>query len=205
MKNETFNHICDNQIYHRSLRLKEYDYSSNGAYFLTLCTYNRLCLFGKITGEEMALNKNGEIVRDELLLTPEIRPTLKLDAYAVMPNHLHTIIWIHGCSGDLPVAHHLEGCPAPEISNRLKPASVGAFVAGFKSAVTTRINKLRQTPRLPVWQTNYYEHVIRNETDLNEIRDYINYNPLKWALDSENPIYKLKTEWLATGRSPRQE
>lgn len=183
--------ISNPQAYHRSLRLKDYDYSSTGAYFLTLCTQNRVCLFGEIINEEMVLNANGAIVQDELIKTPNIRPIMELDAYAVMPNHLHVIIWIKSCSGDLPVARSHDDRVARVKESRLKPASVGAFVAGFKSSVTTRINKARETPGIPVWQHNYYEHIIRNEDDLKEIREYISTNPLKWTLDRENPDCKI--------------
>jgi REP element-mobilizing transposase RayT len=117
----------------------------------------------------MILSKNGEIVRDELLKTPNIRREIELDVYAVMPNHLHVIVWITECSGDRSVARPGDARVARVKENSLKPVSVGAFVAGFKSGITKRINAIRQMPGVPVWQRNYYEHVIRNEDELKEI------------------------------------
>ncbi len=171
------------QMRHRhSLRLKDYDYSSAGAYFITICTQNRECLFGKIINGEVVLNKNGEIVRNEWLRTPEIRHEIGLDEYVVMPNHFHMVVLIDGCRGDRPVA--------PTNTSGPKPESIGAFIAGFKSIIAKHINKIRQTSGIPVWQRNYYEHVIRDESELREIRQYILTNPLKWALDRENPEYR---------------
>ena len=92
------------QINRHSLRLKDYDYSSAGAYFVTLCTQNRVCLFGQVIDDEIVLNKNGKIVRDEWLRTSEIRHEIVLDEYVVMPNHFHAIILINDCRGDQPVA-----------------------------------------------------------------------------------------------------
>jgi putative transposase len=172
-----------------SPRLKTYDYSSSGAYFITLCTLNRECMFGGIIDDRMLLNANGEIVLKEWLKTPEIRREIKLDEYVVMPNHFHAVVFIDG-RGDRPVARPDNQDVVSPGQSRLKPASIGAFVGGFKSSVTVRINEIRQTPNLPVWQRNYYEHVIRNEDELNEIRQYISTNPLKWALDRENPELK---------------
>ena len=172
-----------------SPRLKNYDYSLQGAYFITICTLNRKCIFGEITDDRMLLNANGEIVLKEWLKTPEIRHEIKMDEYVIMPNHFHAIVFIEG-RGDRPVARPDGQNSIPSETGRLKPASIGAFIGGFKSSVTLRINGIRQTPGVPVWQRNYYEHVIRNEDELNEIRQYILTNPVKWALDCENPEFK---------------
>ncbi len=166
----------------RSIRLTGYDYSQNGAYFVTVCTKNRECLLGEIENGEMRLNDAGRIVMEEWIKTAEIRSGIELDACVVMPNHVHGIVVItHGRDtlhrrGDRPVAP-----TGPQ------PGSVGAIMAGFKSAVTKRINEMRQMPGEPLWQRNYYEHVIRNEDELNRIRQYINDNPAKWDMDKENP------------------
>jgi len=172
-----------------SPRLKSFDYSWPGAYFITICTLNRECIFGKIINDEMLLNENGEIVRDEWLRTLEIRHEIKLDEYVVMPNHFHAVVFIDG-RGDRPVARPDDQDFVSQGQSRLKPASIGAFIGGFKSSVTKRINEIRHTPGVSIWQRNYYEHVIRNEDELNEIRQYILTNPLKWALDRENPEFK---------------
>jgi len=174
-------------IHHRrSIRLREYDYGQAGAYFVTICAHNCECFFGDIVAGAMRLNEYGGIVRDEWKKSEQIRAEIASDAFVVMPNHFHGIVFIVAgrvdrfCGGDRPVA------PTGAI-NGPKPKSIGALVAGFKSAVTKSINTHRATPGAPVWQRNYYEHVIRNDDDLNRIRDYIASNPLRWMEDENNP------------------
>jgi len=166
--------------YHRqSIRLKNYDYTQAGAYFVTICTHKRECVLGDVVNGEMRLNELGQVVEMEWLKTAEIRDNVELDEFVVMPNHIHGIIVITESCVGATSRSPLRNGPAPK--------SIGAIVAGFKSAATKRINELCGIPRAPVWQRNYYEHVIRNEDDLNEIREYILSNPVKWELDSENP------------------
>lgn len=160
----------------RSIRLQGYNYSLPGAYFVTMCVQNRVCLFGEIENGKMVLNEAGRIVYDEWVKSAELRNEIKLDEFVVMPNHLHGIIMITepACKGDRRVA---------PTTNGPKPNSIGAMIAGFKSAAAKRINCLRRTPGVPVWQRNYYEHIIRNEDELNRVREYIINNPLNWHLD----------------------
>ena len=174
------------KIHHRrSIRLRGYDYSQAGAYFITICTYQRECLFGEIVNSQMCLNKIGCIVAEEWLRSSEIRPGIELDEWIIMPNHIHAIVVFthsvgaHSCA-PLPDAP-LQGMPYR------KPRSLSSMIAGFKSAATKRINEIRQTPAIPVWQRNYYEHIIRNEESLHNIRQYITNNPSNWLYDSENP------------------
>jgi len=176
----------------RSIRLKGYDYSRSGAYFITICTIDRTCLFGDIIDCAMVLNKQGTIVADEWCKTPRIRREIELDAWMVMPNHFHGIVILRSgrcrsdrpeCKGDRPVA------PTGPL-----PRSLGALIAGFKSAVTKRINELQNTPGAKLWQRNYYEHIVRNENELNQIRRYIVDNPAQWEHD--------RNFVGATGRSP---
>jgi len=155
--------------------LQGYDYSSPGAYFVTICTQNRECLFGDIVNGKMVLNDIGKIVADEWIKTGDIRDEIELDAWVVMPNHFHGIVMIR--RGDRPVAPTPTPLPGP------RPKSIGSLMSGFKSAVTKRINKIRQTPGISVWQRNFYEHIIRNETELGNIRQYIINNPLNWRSD----------------------
>src|SRR3990167_873930 len=167
--------------FRRSIRLKEYDYARNGAYFVTVCAYNHQCLFGEIVNGEMQLRKFGQIVYDEWLQTAQLRSNVVLDVFIVMPNHFHTILIINNDDdgrGLLPYA------PA---TFRSPSQTVGAIVRGFKSTATKKINEMRNTPGLEVWQRNYYEHIIRNENQRNLIRQYIVNNPLKWGFDRENP------------------
>jgi REP element-mobilizing transposase RayT len=164
--------------------LKGYDYTQPGAYIVTLCTQDRACLFGGISDGEMRLNAIGRIVADEWVKTAEIRDAIDLDAWVVMPNHFHGILFIVGsCRGDRPVAPTKSAA-----STGPESRSVGAVIAGFKSAATKRINMLRGTPGTPVWQRNYHEHIIRDEESLGRIRGYILANPSRWAADSDNPF-----------------
>jgi REP element-mobilizing transposase RayT len=190
------------EIHHRrSIRLKGYDYSRNGAYFVTICSWNRECLFGEISGiktsePEIILNEYGKIVHDEWNRTVLIRKEIEIGEFIVMPNHFHGIVLIQGRGDRLvapmsTIADCIQGRPpvAPtEDRPGPKPKSISSFLAGFKSIVTKRINELRQTPGAPVWQRNYYEHIIRNETELNRISQYIISNPANWYNDENNPI-----------------
>ena len=173
----------------RSIRLKGYDYAQPGWYFVTIVTHNRDCLLGEIVNGKMFLNDIGIIVRNEWIKTEEIRPEIRLDEYIIMPNHIHGIIvivddnrWHATCRGDLPVAPTRPVAPTT-IKPGPKPKSIGSIMAGFKSAVTKRVNDYRGTPGQKFWQRNYYEHIIRNENELNRIRNYIINNPKNWDGD----------------------
>jgi REP element-mobilizing transposase RayT len=134
----------------------------------------------------MRMNDFGVIVREEWLRSAEIREEIILDEFIIMPNHLHGIIFIDvhvGADGVRPGSGHEGACHAP----LRRPKSLGSFVAGFKSAVTKRINQIRDNPGCPLWQRNYFERVIRNDRELAAIREYIANNPMKWAMDKENP------------------
>jgi REP element-mobilizing transposase RayT len=191
----------------RSIRLRGYDYTQAGAYFVTLCAQGRECLFGTITAGETILNELGQIVQEEWKRSSEIRREIELDEFVVMPNHMHGIIWILESDdvradgrppqpGSAPLVlmdgrvPQPGGAPIVRADGRppqRAPKSLGSFVAGFKSAATKRINEQRGMPSVPVWQRNYYEHIIRNDADLQRIREYIFNNPLKWELDQLHP------------------
>lgn len=181
----------------RSTRLQGYDYSQAGAYVITVVTQDRAHLFGEVVGDEMVLNEYGQIVLDEWQASAGIRKEIELDAFVVMPNHMHGIVVIVddvvGASGGRPDVVTQHGRPPangrPPVAptaNGPKPKSLGAMVAGYKSAVTRRINALREMKDAPVWQRNYHDRIIRNERELNAFRKYIEENPLQWALDQEN-------------------
>ena len=165
----------------RSMRLPGYDYRQTGAYFVTICTYNRVPLFGEIRGDEMQLNEAGRIVQSVWDKLPEHYPHVELDAWVVMPNHVHGIITLVDPAN---VGAGLRPAPTP-ISNKRHPLS--EIVRALKSFSSRRINQHRNTPGIPVWQRNYYEHVIRNEAALHDIRQYIIHNPAKWSDDPDNP------------------
>ena len=130
----------------KSIRLKEYDYSQAGEYFVTICTHDHECMFGEIINGEMRLNAIGKIVNEEWLRTTRIRPGIELDVFVLMPNHIHGIIVIKEESPIPNVGTH--SCASPQ----RKPRSLGSIIAGFKSVATKRINEMRQTPSFPVWQ-----------------------------------------------------
>jgi REP element-mobilizing transposase RayT len=158
-----------------SIRLKDYDYSSNGAYFVTICSDNRKTFFGKITNGEMKLNEYGEIAYKFWGDVSNHFPHVVIDYHVVMPNHIHAIITINN--------------PDIKTENNKKP-KLGQIVAYYKYQTTKIINQLRGASPNSVWQRDYYEHIVRNEDDLNEIREYIINNPLKWELDKENPEFQ---------------
>ena len=176
-------HDAENH-HRRTLRLPGYDYTQAGAYFVTVVARNRECLFGEVVDGEMRLNALGEIVRDEWLQSPTVRPDVDLDVFLVMPNHLHGIIVLtnHTVGATRRVA------PTPGRPRGPIPGSIGAIVGQFKSAVTKRINAARGASGALLWQRNYYEHVIRTEDELNRIGQYILDNPACWAEDPENPV-----------------
>jgi putative transposase len=175
--------LLDNVMYvhnRRSLRLDGYDYAQAGTYFVTVCTQDRDCLLGDMVDGEMQLNAYGSAVHEEWLRTAELRHNVELDAFTIMPNHLHGIVVItHGRGTARRAPTEQFGKP---VAN-----SIPTIVRAFKSASTRRINQIRNEPSTHVWQRNYYEHVVRNERELDKIREYIATNPVKWALDRENP------------------
>jgi REP element-mobilizing transposase RayT len=173
----------DSGHHRRSIRLQAYDYSQAGAYFVTICGQDRVCLFGDIDSGEMILNESGRLVRDEWLKTFEIRTEIQSGEFVVMPNHFHGILIIDAdiCRGTARRA------PTAERFGRPISGSLPTIVRAFKSAVTKRINEIRKSPGIPVWQRNYYEHVIRNEDDYRKIAEYIADNPRRWEEDTLHP------------------
>ena len=180
----------DPLVHHRrSVRVKGYDYTQAGAYFITLCLEGRQCLFGDIIDEGMKLNVLGEIVEAEWVRTATVRPDVELDAFVVMPNHVHGIIVLTNDTRDEEGRGRATHRVAPTNASRLQgPAtgSIGAIIGQFKSLTAKSINRQRCTPGAPIWQQNYYERVIRNERELEAAREYVVYNPSRWLLDEEN-------------------
>ncbi len=177
----------DNQQRRRSIRLHGYDYRQAGAYFVTICTHDRMCLFGQVVGGEMRLNARGRIVEQCWLEIPRHFPHVALDVFVVMPNHVHSIIILNDV-GTRPVGARHAVPLQRERFGKPVTGSIPTIIRSFKSAATKQINIVRRLPDAPVWQRNYYEHVIRNDEPLNHIREYIITNPLRWALDPENPV-----------------
>ena len=161
-------------------------------YFFTICTYERRLLFGSVTDGQMELNEFGHVVCDEWRKSTNIRRELELDTFIVMPNHMHGIVRLK----DASLVGATGGSPSPSGPSK---HSLGAFIAGFKSAITQRVNNKRGTPAARIWQRNYYEHVIRDEESLNRIREYILNNPSQWDLDPENPTAGSFREQMSSG------
>ena len=173
-----------------SIRLKGYDYSVAAAYFVTICTQDRMLLFGDIVTDAMRVNQYGGVVLECWESIPDHFPGARLDAFVVMPNHIHGIIQLADAAREVGAQHAApsQSNPHRPLADRhVQPASLGATVRSFKSAVARRINSQRETPGMPVWQRNYYDHVIRDESELLRIREYILANPARWVEDEENP------------------
>jgi putative transposase len=156
-------------------RLHDYDYSREGAYFITICTHGRQSLFGTIPDGLMQPSLYGKIVADSWQELPLHYPAIANDVFVVMPNHFHGIIIIDDCgrSGSKPDPT----CKFP----------LSEIVRGFKTFSARKINELRNSQGNPVWQRSYYEHIIRSEMELEQIGAYILFNPSKWEFDRENP------------------
>ena len=168
--------MYDHARHHRrSLRLPGYDYALTGAYYVTICTHERACLFGQLMDDVVHLSEYGDILADAWRGLPLHHAGVETGPAVIMPNHLHGIILIAQA-----VAPRDHRGPGPQSS------SVGAIVGGLKAAVARRINIERGTPGGPVWQSNYYEHVVRDDDDWARICHYIEMNPATWAGDPEN-------------------
>jgi REP element-mobilizing transposase RayT len=166
----------------KSTRLQGYDYAQNGAYFVTLCTQNRLCLFGEIETDEMRPNDSGHMI---LRWWNELQtkfPNIELDSFVLMPNHVHGIIFlfdgttVSGAHAGAPLQNH----PLDNIMQWFKTMTTNAYIRGVKEqGWEAFLGKL--------WQRSFHDHIIRNEDDLNTHRQYILSNPAQWASDDNNP------------------
>ena len=207
----------------RAMRLRDYDYSQPGAYFVTICAQHRKCLFGAITDGKMQLNEIGQIVVECWNHSRQHFPSVELGESVIMPNHFHGIIsWgIGGTKDPQPLVGgfclgvssrsprpsenatnptrrgFLLGCffkvPSSVGTNptnrrgEVPSPSLGKIVAYFKYQSTKHINQHHNTPGTRVWQRNYHDHIIRDDPDLQRLRQYIQDNPMKWELDQLHP------------------
>jgi putative transposase len=226
----------DTERHHRRrLRLKGYDYAQDGAYYVTICAQHRLCLFGDIVDGTIRLNAAGSAVQVAWNELPRRFAHLRLDAFVVMPNHVHGIAAFvgaglalpgekgaasstptqgdvvdgvtggtrtmgnagNGAAGSAPTLGHTGKGAASSTPTRDdgddgvagSARTLGDVIRAFKSLSAIHVNRLLMRYG-PLWQRNYYEHIIRDEGELNRIRDYITHNPLQWELDRENPGYR---------------
>jgi putative transposase len=162
----------DPDFHHRrSIRLRGYDYRRSATYFVTICAQHRECLLGEIRDQQFHPNLYGEIVSKDLVLLGSQYPGISSNPWVVMPNHIHFNL---------------------EISQE-NSVPLGEIVRSFKYETTQKINLLRESPGLKVWQRNYYEHIIRNETEHQTICNYIHQNPLRWDIDQLHP--QVSSKW----------
>ena len=163
--------------------MKGYDYSAVGAYFVTICSWNKRFLFGNILSGEMILNETGEVAHKCWKGIPQHFPHVMIDEYIIMPNHVHGILVIKG-----GIVGAKNFSPSKIGAPRGTSKTIGSVIRGFKIGVTKWARQ--NTSVEHVWQRNYYEHVIRNEEELNLVRKYIINNPKCWEMDRENPEIK---------------
>jgi len=175
----------------RSVRLPAFDYRTAGAYFVTLCTHGRAPALSRVTPHGVCLTDSGRIVAQEWHRTVLVRPYVHLDTFAVMPDHVHGVLWIanadlcrgamHGALSTTPsYKGAMHGAPTLRRAGPPIPGSVSTIVAMFKAAVTRRVNAVIGTPGAPFWQRGFYEHVVRGDADLTRIRRYVAENPARW-------------------------
>jgi REP element-mobilizing transposase RayT len=195
----------------KRLRLNEFDYRQPGAYFVTICVANREALLGMVKNGEFVPSDVGSVVESTLLEMPDRFDGCLIDSYVVMPNHVHAVVMLGavperedavvGQGGSRTAPTNIVGDGNEQVTNDLVGAgldlpspqprpnpSLADVVRAFKTISATRANRILERTGAPFWQRNYYEHVIRNDTALNRIRQYIANNPANWAVDEENPM-----------------
>ncbi len=196
----------------KSIRLKGYDYTQLGYYYVTICVQNRECLLGSVKDSLAELNKFGKIVDQKWNNIPKHFSNTTLDEYIIMPNHIHGIIGIvvgakHFSQKDnrnLKIVKKIEYEGDDENSNKnasplphpngTKPGSLSLIIQNLSSITTRKINQIRETNKMKLWQRNYFDRIIRNGDELIRIRKYIRENPLRWEIDEEN-LEKNNNYW----------
>jgi len=186
--------LFQNKYRIKSSRLEGYDYSREGAYFITICTKDKKCWFGGVVDGKIVLSNEGKIVNEEWQKTSEIRDNVDLDAYMIMPNHFHGIIVIQNNTvettrgvvsnkknrGKIKIETFQRNVSTGTVAN-----SLGSIVGQFKSKCTKRIQKHINSHF--AWQPRFYDHIIRSHESLDKIRNYIYNNPVKWEFKWEYP------------------
>lgn len=197
----------------RSIRLSGWDYATPGAYFVTICITGHECVLGEVHDKAMTLSPLGQVVEERWHSLRRFFPGVELDAFVVMPNHVHGIIVIKSqalsrgpdreseAPGAAPAPSAKvvlpEASPSRSVDGLMardacpargtQPGSLGAIVQSFKSVTTRTINRMCRTPGAELWQTNYYERIIRDHEELERTRRCIETNPARWDEDEENP------------------
>ena len=180
-----------------SSRMRGYDYSLEGAYFVTIASSQRLSLFGTADNGQIELNSYGKIAFEQWnRLQQRFFPSI-FPIFAIMPNHIHGIIHIVRGAGEVSQVKHVQIPPQrPYDYPHVEPGSLGAIVRAYKASVTYRINAIRGFTNPPIWQRNYHDHIIRNEQEYQSIWDYIETNPETWIDDHLNPHNLLIPNYL---------
>ena len=168
-----------------SARLKGWDYRAPGWYFVTICTHDHRCIFGDIVSGQIRLSPSGQVADSELRNLPNHYPNISIDCFIVMPNHIHTVIVIDGQHRHSP---NPETRAEPSRNNLVvippKAGSLAAIVRSYKAGVTHRCHAMGL--KTFAWQAGFYDHIVRGNTALQAIRDYIEQNPANWPQDPEN-------------------
>ena len=162
----------------QSLRWPGCDYSQKGAYVVTICTQKRRCLFGSVEDEKTILNGLGETVFSVWLELANRFPGIILDKLVVMPNHVHGILFLSGAASSAPTENN---------DKKDRSYTLGEVIRAFKSISAIQVNRQLGVKDQPLWQRNYYDHVIRDQDDLNRVRQYVLDNPINWEQDKNNP------------------
>ena len=165
----------------RSVRLENFDYTSSAAYFVTLCSFERQHSFAQIVDGQSVHTQTGKLIEQCLLEIPQHFQHVEVGESVIMPNHIHTILTFNPRRG-LP----LQTLPpqSPSFGQRI-PDSLGSIIGQFKSIVTKNVRASIQNPEARVWQRNYHDRIIRNDRELNAVREYIAFNPHNWSSDLE--------------------
>lgn len=179
----------------RSIRLPYYDYTESGAYFITICAYQHYHIFGHVEDDKVFLNHVGLIAKSVWEQIPSHFPFVTLDHFVIMPNHMHGIVLISkddeiasdsehvGARHALPLHSHTSHSDNLRLFGNPPAKALSSIVGSYKSAVSKEANSQLRKKESTLWQRNYYEHVIRDEADLNRIREYVLTNPSKWIED----------------------
>ncbi len=182
----------DSKIHHRrSIRLKDWDYGWPWWYYVTMVINGRGSILGKVVEDEVRLSFLGEVVRGIWSRIPERYKGTELDDCVIMPNHLHGIIIVNdqsvGAIHESPLQRDYSEQSKEECMKQHRSMTLSKIIGWFKMNSAKQINLLKRTSGISVWQRGFYDHIIRNDTDLHRIREYIANNPFRWALDEENP------------------
>lgn len=166
-----------------SMRHPQFDYTSAGAYFVTICVSQRVCLFGSITDGVMCLNELGRIASETWPVLAEHHTDFVLDASVVMPNHVHALLWLRRPEDGQP---SIVSTPQRRFGGRAA-GSLSVLVGAYKSAITQQARRRRLLPAPVLWQRNFYDNIVRDDDVLAQVREYIRQNPARWCQDLLHP------------------